>query len=120
MNLHHLARQTNHLLLLIDINKPWENVVWKFVIKSTQNTNHYTHLSHHATLTPPPSPPTSDDTQNSEQKTNSNGQQFTGNETSVLIKEPRRPPRACDSTDTMLASHHEGVEKGLRNSNWCT
>ena len=35
------ARQTNHLLSLIDINKPWENVAWKFVIKSTQNTNHY-------------------------------------------------------------------------------
>jgi hypothetical protein len=58
----------------------------------------------HATLTPPPSPPSSDDTQNTEQKTNGNGQQIKGTETSLLIKEPRRPPRACDKMDTMLAS----------------
>ena len=35
------ARQTNHLLSLIDINKAWENAALMFVIKNTQNTNHY-------------------------------------------------------------------------------
>lgn len=35
------ARQTDHLLSLIDINKTWENVAWMMVIKNTQNTNHY-------------------------------------------------------------------------------
>ena len=39
------------------------------------NNIHSTHLPQHATLTPPPSPPTSDDTQNTEQKPNCNGQQ---------------------------------------------
>ena len=38
--IHHLS-SNNHLLALIDINKTWENVAGIFVIKNTQNTNHY-------------------------------------------------------------------------------
>ena len=54
----------------------------------------------HATLTPPPSPPNSEGTQ----KFDKDNSQDKVSENSLLIKEPRRPPRACDSTDTMLAS----------------
>ena len=58
-----------------------------------------------STLTPPPSPPTSEDTQNNnKEKSDKNGQHIEESVTSVSTKEPRRPPRACDSTDTMLAS----------------
>ena len=75
------------------------------------NTNQFHHYENeavqemsrptmHATLTPPPSPPNSEDTQKSN-KTQNNSQE---RENSVFMKEPRRPPRACDTTDTMLAS----------------
>ena len=56
----------------------------------------------HSTLTPPPSPPNSEDTQHL--NNNKDKLHFKGSDNSVLLKEPRRPPRACDSTDTMLAS----------------
>ena len=58
------------------------------------------HPTSHAALTPPPSPPDSGKTQ----KLDKSLQNLEYSENSVLMKEPRRPPRACDSTDTMLAS----------------
>ena len=73
-------------------------------VSQHKNGKHTLMQTTHSTLTPPPSPPSSDETQNNEQQINGKGQQQKGNETSVLIKEPRRPPRACDTTDTMLAS----------------
>ena len=74
---------------------------------SAKQTNGCQNLIHsgNSALTPPPSPPNSDGTQNSDQnKSNNGGQSMFENETSLLVKEPRRPPRACDRTDTMLTS----------------
>ena len=70
-----------------------------------QHNNKTTQATQPPTLTPPPSPPTSEDTQNNnKQKSDKNGQHIEESVASVSTKEPRRPPRACDSTDTMLAS----------------